>query len=130
MTLGGLISAGGDSSVVGTPDPDPVGAMGGSDLADQGIARLVVQFLEGRGRYHKPPFRGHGLNAAWLLGRDQKNDLAHTSCFGSSRGSTLTGSTRIGVLPGIRGSVIERPPARMAALPLAPAPQGWPPVAT
>jgi hypothetical protein len=34
------------------------------------------------------------------------------------------------VLPGIRGSVIERPPAGMAALPLAPLPQGWPPMAT
>jgi hypothetical protein len=59
-----------------------------------------------------------------LLGRDQEDDLAHASCFGSSRGFTLTGLTRIGVQPGIRGSVIERPPAWMAALPLAPAPQG------
>ena len=130
MPLRGLISAPEDSRVAGTLDPDPVGAMAWSDLPNQSIARLVVQFLKGRGRDHKPPFRGRGLNAAWLLGRDQEDDLAHTSCFGSSRGSTLTGSTRIGVQPGIRGSVIERPPAWMAALPLAPAPQGWPPVAT
>ena len=124
MTLRGLIAAPEDSSVAGTPDPDPVGAMGRSDLPDQSIARLVVQFLEVRGRDHKPPFRGRGLNAAWLLGRDQEHNLAHPSCFGSSRGFTLPGSTRIGVQPGIRGSVIERPPAWMAALPLAHAPQG------
>ena len=42
MPLGGLISARGGRRVVITPDPDPVGAMGGPDLADQGIACLVV----------------------------------------------------------------------------------------
>jgi hypothetical protein len=115
MPLGGLISARGDRRVVITPDPDPVGAMGGPDLADQGIARLVVQFFEGWGFHHKPPFLGLGFNPAGLLGRDQKNNLSHTCCFGSSHGSTLPGSTRIGVLPGIRGSVIERAPAGMAA---------------
>jgi hypothetical protein len=52
--------------------------MGGPDLADQGIARLVVQFFEGRGFHHEPPFRGRGHDPAGLLGRDQKNDLAHT----------------------------------------------------
>jgi hypothetical protein len=78
MPLGGLISARGDRRVVITPDPYPVGAMGGPDLADQGIARLVVQFFEGRGFHHELPFRGRGHDPAGLLGRDQKNDLAHT----------------------------------------------------
>lgn len=127
MPLGGVISARGNRRVVITPDPYPVGAMRGSDLADQGIARLVVQFLEGRGFHHKPPFRGLGFNPAGLLSSDQKNNLAHTCCFGCSHGSTLPGSTPIGVLLGIRGSVIERAPAGLAAQPLAPAPQGWPP---
>jgi hypothetical protein len=127
MTLRGLISAPEDRIVAGTPDPDPVGAMGWSDLPDQSIARLVVQFLEGRGFHHKPPFRGLGFNPAGLLSSDQKNNLAHTCCFGCSHGSTLPGSTPIGVLLGIRGSVIERAPAGLAAQPLAPAPQGWPP---
>jgi len=130
MTLGGLISAGELRIVVGAADADPVGGVGGPDLADQGIAGLMVQFLKGRGFHRKAPIRGGGLDTAGLLGRDQKNDLAHTCCFGSSYGSTLAASTRIGVLPGIRGSVIERPPAGMAALPLAPLPQGWPPMAT
>jgi len=42
MPLGGLISAGGDPRVAGAADPDPIGAVGGPDLADQGIASLVV----------------------------------------------------------------------------------------
>jgi len=130
MTLGGLISASELRIVVGAADADPVGGVGGPDLADQGIAGLMVQFLKGRGFDRKAPIRGGGLDTAGLLGRDQKNDLAHTCCFGSSYGSTLAASTRIGVLPGIRGSVIERSPAGMAALPLAPLPQGWPPMAT
>jgi len=124
MPLSGLISVGRDRSVAGVANADPICGVGGADQADHGITGLVVQFLEGRGLHHKPPFRGRGLNAAWLLGRDQKDDLAHTLCFGSSRGSTLTASIRIGVLPGIRGSVIERPPAGMAALTLVPAPKG------
>lgn len=130
MPWGGLISARGNRSVAVMPDEDPIGAMGGPDLADQGIARLVMQFLEGRGFHHKTPFRGRGLNAAGLLGRDQKNDFAHTWWSYSSHGSTLPGSARIGVLPGIRGSVIESSPADMAALALAPAGQRWPPMAT
>jgi hypothetical protein len=115
MPLGGLISARRDRRTVFTPDLNPVGAMRGPDLADQGIARLVVQFFEGRGFHHEPPFLGLGFNPAGLVGRDHKNNLSHTCCFGTSHGSTLPGSTRIGVLPGIRGSGIERAPAGMAA---------------
>jgi hypothetical protein len=84
MTLGGFISACEHRIVVGAADADPVGGVGGPDLADQGIAGLMVQFLKGRGLHHKRPIRGGGLDAAGLLGRDQKNDLAHTCCFCSS----------------------------------------------
>jgi hypothetical protein len=130
MTLGGLISAGEHRIVVGAADADPVGGVGGPDLADQGIAGLMVQFLKGRGFHRKAPIRGGGLDTAGLLGRDQKNDLAHRSSFAYFGGSTLAGNTRVGVQPGIRGSVIESPPAGMDDLPLAPLPQGWPPMAT
>jgi len=84
MPLGWLISARGDRSVAAAADPDPISGVGGPDLADQGITSLMVQFLKGRGLHHKRPIRGGGLDAAGLLGRDQKNDLAHTCCFCSS----------------------------------------------
>ncbi len=60
------------------PDPDPIGAMGWADLADQGLPRLMVQFFKAGGLHHQAAILDDGPDAARLLGRDPENDLAHS----------------------------------------------------
>ena len=60
------------------PDPDPIGAMGRADLADQGLPGLMVQFFKAGGLHHQAAILNDGLDAARLLGRDPENDLAHS----------------------------------------------------
>jgi hypothetical protein len=78
MPLGGLISAGGDRSVAGAANADPIRGVGGADQANHGITGLVVQFLKGWGFHDQGPIRSRGFDPARLLGRDQKNNLAHS----------------------------------------------------
>ena len=78
MPLGGVISAGGDRSVAGAANADPICGVGGADQANDGITGLVVQFLKGWGFHDQAPIRSRGFDPARLLGRDQKNDLPHS----------------------------------------------------
>jgi hypothetical protein len=78
MPMGRLISAGGDHSVAGAANADPIRGVGGADQANHGITGLVVQFLKRWGFHDQAPIRSRGFDPARLIGRDQKNDLAHS----------------------------------------------------
>jgi hypothetical protein len=78
MPMGGLISAGRDRCVAGAANADSIGGVGGADQTNYGITGLVVQFLKGWGFHDQAPIWSRGFDPARLLGRDQKNDLAHS----------------------------------------------------